>query len=105
MSKDHEILHVLKALREEVTQQNKLIMAAIDNLAAATTALASGVTDLTASVDAAVTDINSLSPTDTQIQAQADAVNGVVTTIAAQTARLVAAVTPPTPVPPTTAAK
>jgi hypothetical protein len=60
-------------------------MAAIDNLNAAVTAL-------TTAVDAAVTDINTATPTDTAIQAAAD-------TITAQTTRLNQAVTPPAPAP------
>jgi hypothetical protein len=75
-------VHDLKKLEHK-------IMAAIDNLNGAVTAL-------TTAVDAAVTDINTATPTDTAIQAAAD-------TITAQTARLNAAVNPPAPAPAPTA--
>lgn len=64
--------------------ENK-IMAAIDNLNNAVTAL-------TTAVDAAVTEINTATPTETAIQSAADTVN-------AQSARLNSAVNPPAPAP------
>jgi hypothetical protein len=72
-------------LDDQKQHQHKEIMSALENLTAATQ-------NLTASVDAAVTVLNTPHPTDAQVQSAADAVN-------AQTARLNSAVTPPAPAP------
>jgi len=85
----HELARLLRAVaqnQEEQLKNQRKIMSALDSLNAA-------VTRLQASVDAAVTVLNTPHPTDAAVQAAADAVN-------AQSDRLDNAVNPPAPVPP-----
>ena len=97
MSFEHEIERLLAKIesfadipnKHDLHQLEHKIMTAIENLNDA-------ITKLQASVDAAVTDINTPHPTETAVQAAADAVT-------AQSARLDAAVNPPV-TPPTTPA-
>lgn len=96
MNFEHEIERLLAKLesladipnKHDLNHLERKIMAAIDNLNDA-------VKTLQASVDAAVTDINTALPTETAVQAAADTIN-------AQSARLDAAVNPPVtpPTPP-----
>jgi hypothetical protein len=76
-----------------------LIMTSLDNLTAAITANTQAVTDLSASVDAAVVDINAGAAGDAQLDALTGAVTANNTNIAAQKARLDAAVAAFTPAP------
>jgi len=70
-------------------------MITLDNLTTAINNNSAAVTDLTASVDAAVADINTQTPTDAQINALTSVVDSNTATVNAQTARLNAAVNPP----------
>ncbi len=87
----------------ELEKLAHLIMTSLDNLTAAVTANTQAVTDLSASVDAAVVDINAGSAGDAALDALTGAINANNTNVAAQKARLdaaVAAFSPaPTPVP------
>ncbi len=82
------------------------IMTALETLTQSVTNLGASVTDLTASVDNAVTHINTPGgATDTQLASLASVVDGLTTTLAAQKARLDAAVAnPPADVTPTATA-
>ena len=70
-------------------------MTSLDNLTAAISANSVATTALAASVDAAVADINSQTPTDAQITALTSVVDSNTAAVNAQTARLNAAVNPP----------
>lgn len=104
MTDIEHLTHELCKWREQSKHQHKEIMSALSDLTDSVTGLAKAATDLTGAVDAAVTDIQNLGPTDTQIAAQTQAINGVVTALQAQTARLNAAVNPPATSTPTTPA-
>lgn len=89
-----QIGRVADAIRDfPVWFNNKPLTESVEKMASALENLTAAVTKLQASVDAAVTVINTPHPTDAQVQAAADAVN-------AQSDRLDAAVTPVPPPPP-----
>ena len=96
---EHEILHLLQKMDERLNQIERHFVALFDALTQAVNDQATAVTALTASVDAAVTELQSLPPTDAQIAALTSTVTGLTTAIQAQTARLTSAVTPPPPAP------
>lgn len=77
-------------------------MALFDNLVAAVNQAAGpDAAALNLAVDNAVAELSTVTPTDAQISALTTQVQGLSSTLQAQTARLVAAITPPPPPPPT----
>lgn len=77
-------------------------MALFDNLVAAVNQAAGpDAAALNLAVDNAVAELATVTPTDAQISALTTQVQGLSSTLQAQTARLVAAITPPPPPPPT----
>lgn len=89
------ILHVAHQLHE--------LMTSLDRLTAATTANTSAITALTGSVDAAVSDIGQGAAGDAALDALSGALEANNANLAAQQARLDAAVNPPPPPVPTPA--
>lgn len=91
------VLTELGAMREDANTKHKETMKAIDDLTAAITALSNTTTTLTASVDAAIADIQQLSPTEAQLAALTQSIQTVNATLQAQSDRLNSAVASPTP--------
>ena len=94
------LLERLEAWEHKQIKLIENIMAAFDDLTTAVNGLGTAVTTLTASVDKAVTELQTLPPTDAQLAAVTTTINGLTSAITAQTARLVTATTPvPPPIP------
>lgn len=92
-----EALLGLRHDREERKKHHQELMNGLQNLTTAVTGLTTAAQGLTTAVDAAVTDINTLGPSDAQLNTLADTVNGLSATLAAQTQRLTEAVNAPAP--------
>lgn len=101
----HNPKHLLENLLHAVNewkQSTERLMALFDNLVAAINqATGSDAAALTSAVDAAVTELGTLPPTDAQVAALTTQVQGLSTVLQAQTARLIAATTTTNPPPPT----
>lgn len=89
-----DAIGILASVRTWIAQQSQ-IMTGLDNLTAAITAQTHAINSLTTSVDVAVTDINTLTPTDAKLNSLADTVNTLTATISDQAQRLNDAVNPP----------
>ena len=81
----------------EKHQRERLLVPAIDNLAAAVTTTNTNLAALTTAVNAAVVALNLEGPTETAIQVQADAIGQVAAALAVLTTSLNNAVNPPPP--------
>lgn len=97
----HLVLERLEKLEHLQREIERMIMALFDTLTQSLTDLGTSMTALTGSVDAAVTELGTLPPTDAQIAALTTVVTGLTAATNGLSARLNAAVTPPpAPTPP-----
>ena len=74
-------------------------MSALDGLTAAVTALQASSSNLASAVNAAVVDIQTLAPSDAQLNTVAGTIGTIGASLDALTAQLTAAVAPPAPAP------
>lgn len=100
----HNTKHLLEKLLHAVAEwkeKQEKVMAALDDLVSAINkATGSDAAALTSAVDAAVTELGTLPPTDAQLASLTTQVQGLSSVLQAQTARLVAATTTTNPPPP-----
>lgn len=93
------VAELLNWLRENPVRERDKLMAAIDNLTAAINAAAVAGNAIANSINNAVVALNTPHPTDTQIQAAADAVTALTAQLTNSQAQLDAAVAGPAPAP------
>jgi hypothetical protein len=95
-----QVLRVLKRIEHNMRERHKETMSAISDLQTATADLQTADSERQSAVLAAIADIKSLPATDAQIVPLTAVITKVAANTKADTAALLAAIAPPTPVPP-----